>query len=80
MIESIPKSRSRKVNSYVTRVLALEAIQKRRAERYERHIRSLDARRDALIVEVATRARALNGGQAAQAQRILREIRNRGAS
>ena len=79
MIETIPKSRSRKVNGYVKRVLALEAIQKRHAERYDRHIRSLDAGRDALILEVATRVRALIGGQAAPARRILREIRNRGA-
>ena len=75
MIEAIPKSKSRKVNGYIRRALALDAIQRRRAERYDRYIRPLDAKRDALIAEVATRARALSGGQAAQAQRILRASR-----
>ena len=77
MIEAIPRSKSRKVNGYIRRALALDAIQRRRAERYDRHIRPLDAKRDALIAEVATRARALSGGQAAQAQRLLREIKSR---
>jgi hypothetical protein len=58
-------------------VLALEAIQRRRAERYDRYVHPLDEKRDALIAEVATRARALNGGQTAQAQRILREVNAR---
>ena len=75
MIEGIPRSKSRKVYGYVRRVLALDATQQRRAERYDRYIRPLDAKRDALIAEVATRARALSGGQAAQAQCLLRESR-----
>ena len=75
LIEPIRKSKSRKVNGYIRRALALDAIQRRRAERYDRYIRPLDAKRDALIAEVATRARALSGRQAAQAQRLLRESR-----
>ena len=68
------KPKSRKVIGYVKAVLALEAVENKRAERYDRHVRPLDAKRDTLRAEVALRARALNGGQASQAQRRLREI------
>jgi hypothetical protein len=40
--------------------VALEAMQRKRAERYDRYVRPLDAK--------------LNGGQMAQALRMLREI------
>lgn len=68
------KVTSRKVAGYLKAVLALKKIEKRRAERYDRYVRPLDRKRDVLIADVALRARALNGGQAAQAQRVLREI------
>jgi hypothetical protein len=42
LCEAIPKSRSRKVNGYVKCVLALEAIQQRRAARFKRYIRGRD--------------------------------------
>ncbi len=69
------KSKSRKVAGYVNAVLALEAIEKKRAERYDRYVRPLDAKRDTLLANVTLRAGALNGGQMAQAQRMLREIK-----
>jgi hypothetical protein len=80
MLPAIPKSRSRKVNSHVKRVLALEAIRKRRAERYERYVRPLDVRCNALMADAGTRALTLSGGQAAKARRILHEIRSRSVS
>jgi len=70
----IPKSRSRKVNGYVKAVLALEAVRRKREERYERVVRPLDRKRDELAAEVATRRRALSGGQLAAAQRLLAMI------
>jgi hypothetical protein len=63
----IPKSGSRKVNGYVKAVLALEVVRKKREARYERVVRPLDRRRDAVTAEVATRLRALSGGQRAAA-------------
>ena len=69
------KPKSRKVAGYVKAVLALEAVERKRAERYDRYVRPLDAKRDALRADVALRTRALNGGQTAQAQRRLREIK-----
>lgn len=81
----IPKSRSRKVNGYVRAMLALDAVRRKRAERYDRVIRPLDRKRDHLAAEVATRLRALSGGQLAAAQRLLATIatvttEDRGAS
>jgi hypothetical protein len=74
MMQAIPKSRSRKVNGYVKAVLALEAARRKREERYDRFVRPLDRRRDELAAEVATRLRALSGGQHAAAQRLLAVI------
>ena len=71
MIQAIPKSRSRKVNGYVRAMLALEAVRRKREERYDRFIRPLDRKRDQLGAEVAARLRALSGGQHAAAQRLL---------
>jgi hypothetical protein len=71
MTQAVSKSRSRKVNGYVKAVLALEAVRRRRQERYDRFVRPLDRRRDELEVEVAARIRGLSGGQHAQALRIL---------
>jgi hypothetical protein len=68
------RSRSRKVNGYVKAVLALEAVRRKREARYHRILRPLDRQRDALTVEVATRLRALSGGQRAAAQRLLAVI------
>ncbi len=70
----IPRSGSRKVNGYVKAVLALEAVRRKREDRYERVVQPLDRRRDALAAEVATRLRALSGGQLAAAQRLLAMI------
>jgi hypothetical protein len=67
MIQTVPKSRSRKVNSYVQAVRALDAIRRKREERHDRFVRSLDLKRDALAAEVATRLHALSGGQHADA-------------
>ena len=55
-------------------VLALEAVRRKREERYDRFVRPLDRGRDALAAEVATRLRALSGGQHAAAQRPLAVI------
>ena len=71
MMHVIPRSLSRKVNGYVRAVLALEAVRKKREERYDRFVRPLDRKRDQLTAEVATRLRALSGGQHAAAQRVL---------
>ncbi len=74
MTQTIPRSKSRKVNGYVKAVLALEAVRRRREERYDRYVRPLDRRRDVLVAEVAARERAMNGGQQAEARRILGTI------
>ena len=74
MMQVIPRSRSRKVNGYVKAALALEAVRQKRETRYARVVRPLDRRRDALGAEVATRRRALRGGQLAAAQRLLAMI------
>jgi hypothetical protein len=71
MTQTIPRSKSRKVNGYVKAVLGLEAVRKKREERYERFVRPLDRKRDVLAAEVAARERALTGGQHAEARRIL---------
>jgi hypothetical protein len=71
MTQVIPKSKSRKVNGYVKAVLALEAVRRKREDRYERYVRPLDRRRDELAAEVAERLKALSGGQHAQARRLL---------
>ena len=55
MMPVIPRSGSRKVNGYVKAVLALEAVRRKREARYERVVRPLDRKRDALTVEVTTR-------------------------
>jgi hypothetical protein len=65
MPQVIPKSGSRKVNGYVKAVLALEAVRRKREDRYARVVRPLDRRRDELAAEVAMRLRALSGGQLA---------------
>ncbi len=65
------RSRSRKVNGYIKAVLALEAVQKKREERYDRFIRPLDRKRDQLAAEVDRRLRALVGTQLGEARRIL---------
>ena len=46
-------------------VLALEAVRRKREDRYACVMRLLDRRRDALAAEFATRPRALSGGQLA---------------
>ena len=69
------EAQERKVAGYVKAVLALEAVERKRAERYDRYVRPLDAKRDALRADVALRTRALNGGPTAQAQRMLREMK-----
>jgi hypothetical protein len=74
MMHVIPRSGSRKVNGYVKAVLALEAVRLKREDRYARVVRPLDRRRDELAAEVATRLRALSGGQLAAAQRVLAMI------
>lgn len=74
MTQTIPGSKSRKVNGYVKAVLALEAVRRKREERYERYLRPLDRRRDELTVQVGARERALNGGQQAEARRLLDAI------
>jgi hypothetical protein len=76
----VPRSGSRKVNGYVKAVLALEAVRRKREARYERVVRPLDRKRAALTVEVATRLRALSGGQHAAAQRLLALIAQAAAS
>ena len=48
MTPVIPRSGSRKVNGYVKAVLALEAVRRKREARYERVVRPLDRKRDAL--------------------------------
>jgi hypothetical protein len=80
MPQVIPKSGSRKVNGYVKAVLALEAVRRKREDRYARVVRPLDRRRDELVAEVATRLRALSGGQLAAAQRLLAMITQATAS
>ena len=74
MMPVIPRSGSRKVNGYVKAVLALEAVCRKREDRYARVVRPLDRRRDALAAEGAMRLRALSGGQHAAAQRLLAMI------
>ena len=74
MMQTIPKSTSRKVNGYIKAVVALEAARRKREERYDRFVRPLDRKRDELAAEVATRLRALSGGQLAAAQRLLAVI------
>jgi hypothetical protein len=64
----------------VKAVLALEAVRRKREARYERVVRPLDRKRDALTFEVATRLRALSGGQRAAAQRLLAMITQATAS
>ena len=68
------------MNGYVKAVLALEAVRREREERYERVVRPLDRKRDELAAEVATRRRALSGGQLAAAQRLLAVITQMTAS
>jgi hypothetical protein len=80
MMQVIPRSGSRKVNGYVKAVLALEAVRRKREDRYARVVRPLDRRRDQLAVEIATRLRALSGGQLAAAQRLLAMITQATAS
>ncbi len=71
MTQTIPRSKSRKVNGYVKAVLALEAVRRKREERYDRFVRPLDRKRDVLAAEVDRRMRALIGTQQAEARRIL---------
>jgi len=71
MMQVVPKSRSRKVNGYVKAVLALEAVRRKRGDRYDRFVHPLDRKRDELIAEVGVLMRSLSGGQHAEAQRIL---------
>jgi len=80
MMPVIPRSGSRKVNGYVKAVLALEAVRRKREDRYERVVRPPDRKRDVLTVEVATRLRAPSGGQRAAAQRLLAMITQAPAS
>src|SRR4029450_2623865 len=76
----IPRSESRKVNGYVKAVPALEAVRKKREDRYARVVRPLNRKRDELVAEVATRLRALGHGQLAVAQRLLAMITRATAS
>jgi hypothetical protein len=80
IVPAIPRSGSRKVNGYVKAVLALEAVRKKREVRYDRVVRPLDRRRDALAAEIATRLRALSGRQRAAAQQLLAMITQATAS
>jgi hypothetical protein len=80
MMPVIPRSGSRKVNGYVKAVLALEAVRRKREDRYERVVRPPDRKRDVLTVEVATRLRAPSGGQRAAAQRLVAMITQAPAS
>ena len=75
-----PEIGKSQVNGCVKAVPALEAVRRKREARYERVVRPLDRRRDALTVEVATRLRALSGGQRAAAQRLLAMITQATAS
>ena len=59
------------MKGYVKAVLALEAVQRKRQERYDRFVRRLDPQCDRLVAEVATWLGALSGGQQAEARRIL---------
>ena len=61
-------------------MLALEAVREQREARCDRVVRPLDRRRDELAFEVATRLRALSGGQRAAAQRLLAIITQATAS
>ena len=70
----IQRSGSRKVNGYVKAVVAFETVRRKREDRYERVVRPLDRKRDKLAAELATRLRALSGGQLAAAQRLLAMI------
>lgn len=49
-------------------MLALEAVQGKRQERYERYVRLLDRKRNVLFAEVDRRMRALIGTQQAAAK------------
>jgi hypothetical protein len=49
-------------------------VRRKREARYERVVRPLDRKRDELAAEVATRRRALSGGQLAAAPRLLAMI------
>ena len=62
------------MNGYVKAVLALEAVRKKRVARYDRLVRPLDRKRDELAAAVATRLRALNGGQQAEARRLIEGV------
>lgn len=66
----LARSRSRKVNGYVKAVLTIEAVRKKREERYDQFVRPLDRKCDQLAADVTTRMRALSGQQA-EARRIL---------
>ncbi len=79
MMAGIQRSTSRKVNAYVKATLALEAVRRKREERYARHVRPLDRKRDLLIAEVDRRLRALVGRQLAEARRILESVRANGS-
>jgi hypothetical protein len=74
MTQAVSKSRSRKANGCLKAILVLETARRRRQERYDRFVRPLDRKRDALEAEVAARMRGLSGGQRAEARRILREM------
>src|SRR5262245_56671607 len=67
-MQTSPRSRSRKVKGYIKTALALGAARRKREERYERFVHSLDRRRDELVLQVAVRLRALSGGQLAAVQ------------
>jgi len=67
-MQTVRKSRRRKVNGYVRVVRALDATRRKPEERCDRFVRPFDLKRDALAAEVATRLRALSGGQHAGAQ------------
>jgi hypothetical protein len=71
MPQAIPRSASRRVHGYVKAVLALEAVRRKREERYDRYVCPLDRKRDVLAAEVGTRDRALTGTQQAEARRIV---------
>ena len=59
------------MNGYVKAVLALEAMRRKREDRYPRVVHPLDRRRDELAAEVETQRRALSSGQLAAPQRLL---------
>jgi hypothetical protein len=69
MPQAIPRSASREANRYVRALLALEGVHLKREERYDRFVRPLDPKRDAVAGDIATGQKALSGSHYAEARR-----------